>query len=80
MEREYDDSCARELYSNYFKVGFNAAEFLIDFGHHFEGSEERFYQRIITGPMHAKALSRLLDHSVRSYEEKFGPIAEHAGP
>jgi hypothetical protein len=68
-----DAGDSRELYSNHFRVGFNAAEFLLDFGRDFEG-DERFYQRIITAPMHAKELSRLLKNSVRSYEEKFGLI------
>jgi hypothetical protein len=76
MEFDQEDDGARELYSNFFKVGFNAAEFLLDFGRQFEGAEERFYIRIITGPIHAKALSRLLEISVRGYEQKFGPIAD----
>jgi len=63
----------RELYSNHFRIGFNATEFVVDFGRNFDG-EEHFYQRIITGPIHAKALSRLLRESLRSYEEKFGFI------
>jgi hypothetical protein len=64
---------SRELYSNHFRIGFNVAEFVLDFGRNFDG-DEHFYQRIITAPMHAKELSRLLGESVRSYEEKFGVI------
>lgn len=64
----------RELYSNHFRIGFNGAEFVVDFGRNFDG-EEHFYQRIITAPVHAKALWRLLQQSLRSYEEKFGLIA-----
>jgi len=75
MDIDHEDD-ARELYSNFFKVGFNAAEFLVDFGRQFEGAQEHIYQRIITSPVHAKALSRLLEKSVRGYEEKFGLIAE----
>ena len=76
MGRDHDDECERELYANFFRVGFNASEFLIDFGRQFDKAEERFYQRIITGPAHSKALLRLLEGSIHSYEEKFGPIAE----
>jgi hypothetical protein len=63
-----------ELYSNHFRVGFNVAEFVLDFGRNFDG-DDRFYQRVITAPVHAKELSRLLHESVRSYEERFGLIA-----
>jgi Protein of unknown function (DUF3467) len=64
---------SREIYSNHFRIGFNAAEFLLDFGRNFEG-DERFYERIITAPLYAKELSRLLKESVRSYEERYGTI------
>jgi hypothetical protein len=77
MEREDDYSHRRELYSNFFKVGFNAAEFLLDFGRHFEDSEERLYLRVILGPAHAKELSRLLEQSVQGYEAKFGAVGEN---
>jgi len=76
MDRDYENGYPRELYSNFFKIGFNSAEFVLDFGRHFEDSEERLYQRIIVGPAHAKELSRLLGRSVESYEAKFGPIVE----
>jgi hypothetical protein len=72
---DHDDAGnTRELYSNHFRIGFNVAEFLLDFGRNFDG-DERFYQRVITAPIHAKELSRLLHESVRSYEQKFGLIA-----
>jgi len=67
---------SREFYANYFRVGFNSAEFLLDFGRHFEGSEDRFYMRIIAAPLHAKELSALLLQTLRSYEDKFGAIRE----
>jgi hypothetical protein len=73
MDQE-DARETRELYSNHFRIGFNVAEFVVDFGRNFDG-EERYYQRIITAPIHAKELSRLLQESLRSYEEKFGFIA-----
>jgi hypothetical protein len=75
MDQDGERGPVRELYANLFRVGFNAAEFLLDIGRHFEDSEERYSQRIIMGPVHASELSRLLDESVRQYEEKFGPIA-----
>jgi hypothetical protein len=79
MELDHEEDGVQEHYSNFFKVGFNAAEFLVDFGRQFEGAEERFFVRIITSPIHAKALAQLLDVSVREYEERFGPPAADAG-
>jgi hypothetical protein len=76
MDRDDENGFPRELYSNFFKVGFNSAEFLLDFGRHFEDDEARLHLRIILGPAHAKELSRLLERSVHSYEAKFGPIVD----
>ena len=66
----------RELYANFFKVGHNASEFLLDFGRQFDQEPEQFYQRIVTSPGHAKALSGLLQKSVSEYEGRFGQIPE----
>jgi hypothetical protein len=71
-----NDEGVRELYSNYFRVGFNSTEFLLDFGRHFEDREERLYQRIITTPGDAREISRLLTEALRNYESKFGAIRE----
>jgi hypothetical protein len=76
MDLDSDSDHFREMYSNLFKIGFNSAEFLLDFGRSFEDGEETFHQRIITAPVHAKQLSHLLDQSVQKYEEKFGPMPE----
>lgn len=75
MEQDAEGNRVRELYANYFQIGYNSAEFLLDFGRHFEDSEPRIYERIIMSPMHAKMLSRLLAESVSQHEAKFGPIA-----
>lgn len=80
MVNDYRDDELRELYANYFRVGFNAAEVLIDFGRHFEDEEARFYQRIITNPSSAKTLLRLLRESIDGYEEKFDTIREEEEP
>jgi hypothetical protein len=76
MEQDDGSGEGRELYANYFRVGYNSAEFLLDFGRHFEGGKERIYQRIITGPLHARELSKLLAESLQSYEAKFGTIRD----
>jgi hypothetical protein len=64
-------------YANYFQVGFNAFEFLIDFGQHYpEGEEAHLHTRIITNPMYVKALFNTLQESIQRYEEIFGLISD----
>ena len=48
-------------YANYFKVGHNAFEFVIDFGQFYpKNGEAQFHTRIITSPNLAKALLETL--------------------
>ncbi|MCZ7627040.1 MAG: DUF3467 domain-containing protein [Candidatus Methylomirabilis sp.] len=64
-------------YANYFTVGYNAFEFLLDFGQFYpEGKEARLHTRIITNPIYAKTLLELLRESIDRYEQTFGHIAE----
>ena len=65
-------------YANCFKVGHNAFEFLIDFGqYNSEAGEVDLISRIYTGPAYAKALLRVIQQSVRQFEDQFGPIDEN---
>ena len=62
-------------YANYFRVGFNAIEFIVDFGQHDpESDQAELYTRIITGPTHAKALLEILQDSIQKYEDIHGAI------
>lgn len=64
-------------YANYFKVGHNAFEFVIDFGQYFPETEEaELYTRIIASPFYAKDFLRILDESIRQFEAIFGTIDE----
>jgi len=64
-------------YANYFKVGHNALEFIIDFGQHYTGTEEAEpYTRIVTSPCYAKYLLETLRISIEQYEKAFGNIKE----
>ena len=64
-------------YANYFKIGHNAFEFLLDFGQAYaETNEERLHTRIITSPNYAKALMETLRKSIDQYERTFGTIPE----
>lgn len=78
-----DDSSpdASELegrYANYFKVGHNAYEFVLDFGQFYpESQDATFHTRIITLPVYAKALLALLHESIVQYEQTFGAIPQY---
>jgi hypothetical protein len=64
-------------YANYFQVGHNAFEFLLDFGQAYsEGKQERFHTRIVTSPPYAKELLKVLAGSIRQYEQTFGLIGD----
>jgi hypothetical protein len=79
MSNEHRGSLGTSLphvrYSNYFEVGHNAFEFLLDFGQLYPGDEKATMQvRIVMNPLHAKELTKLLGESVRQYEEAHGTI------
>ncbi len=59
-------------YSNYFVVGHNAFEFVVDFGQMYAGSQVSFHTRIITSPPYAKELLKVLHGAVEEYEKQFG--------
>ena len=64
-------------YANYFKVGHNAFEFVIDFGqYYFESERAKLYTRVITNPCYAKSLFETLGESIERYEKTFGVIKE----
>ena len=64
-------------YANYFQVGQNELEFIIDFGQSFsDGREEHFHTRIVTSPRYAKELLRILRDSIDGHEARFGEIPE----
>jgi hypothetical protein len=67
-------------YANYFKVGHNAFEFLVDFGQFYpDSAEARFHTRVVAVPIYAKALLELLRNSIDQYERTFGTIPEQGG-
>jgi Protein of unknown function (DUF3467) len=63
-------------YANYFAVGHNAFEFVLDFGQRYPSEQEaETYTRIITTPSYAKAFMETLVSSITRYEVEFGGIA-----
>jgi hypothetical protein len=63
-------------YANCFRVGYNACEFVIDFGQIYpeEGDSGEFDTRIITNPQDALELLETMRKSIEEYEQAFGMI------
>ena len=62
-------------YANYFRVGHNAFEFILDFGQLYsDAAQETVHTRIVTSPSYAKELLDVLRDAVAKYEGTFGPI------
>jgi hypothetical protein len=64
-------------YANYFKIGYNAFELIIDCGQCYaDDAAPQLHTRIITSPAYGKALLKTLSDSLEEYEKKYGPTAE----
>jgi Protein of unknown function (DUF3467). len=62
-------------YANYFQIGHNAFEFVLDFGQYYpENAGAQFHTRIISNPVYTKALLHTLGESIEQYEQTFGVI------
>ncbi len=58
------------VYANTIKVGFNAYEFVLDFGQHFDDkSEEHFHTRIVTTPKYVENFIEILGQSLLKFME-----------
>ncbi len=67
-------------YANYFEVGYNAFEFILDFGQRYsEGEDAKSHTRIVTSPAYAKVFLEMLRDSVSKYEQLFGAIGKEVG-
>lgn len=80
MKPKSRDSLAIEKpvarYANYFEIGYNAFEVILDFGQHCEsGTEPQIYTRIVASPVCAKALLELLRTAIAEYEKTFGDLS-----
>jgi hypothetical protein len=74
------DPLAPALYVNYFEVGHNPFEFLVDLGQYHPGSTEvegriAIHTRIAFAPPYAKMLSDLLARAIEEHESQHGEIA-----
>lgn len=76
-----DASRAPASYVNYFELGQNPFEFLIDLGQYYPSGHEGvgtigIHTRLVLTPSYAKMLSELLSRSVLEHERENGPIAQ----
>jgi hypothetical protein len=74
-------SCRHEgRYANYFAVGYNEYEFVIDFGQSYFDNDApespELCTRIITGPAYAKAFLKMLQDSIATFETTYGRISD----
>jgi hypothetical protein len=73
------DKMLEGKYANYFAVGYNAHEFIFDFGQNYsENDQAELHTRIITSPAYAKALFELLHQSIAEYKKAHGSIEDDA--
>ena len=78
------NSCSKKQrregrYANYFEVGHNEFEFVIDFGQFYgDDNDVQRHTRIITNPAYMKTLLELLIKSNGEYEKTFGAIKSTA--
>lgn len=65
-------------YANYFKVGHNALEFLIDFGQSYSNDtdQEIIHTRIVTSPPYANYFLQTLSRAVDQYIAQYGTIED----
>jgi hypothetical protein len=78
----------RGQYANYFVIGHNVSEFVLDFGQAYAADEPDatehidVHTRLITSPVSARALSRMLRESLASWDRAYGhgANAEPEGP
>lgn len=75
-----NDKCHVEgRYANYFRIGQNAFEFVLEFIQLYSSNnnkEEHLHTRIITSPSYAKIFLEMLQKSIENYENTFGKISE----
>jgi Protein of unknown function (DUF3467) len=79
QNRKDSHPCNRNIkgrYTNYFKIGHNAFEFLFDFGQLYTEKDEKavFHTRIVMAPASAVTLMEIMKEFLKSYRQHFGQI------
>jgi hypothetical protein len=83
-DRTQDSNTREHLegrYSNYFEIGHNAFEFLMDFGQLYcETAGGNMHTRIVTIPEYARKLVEVLNRSLSEYERTHGRVSTETDP
>jgi hypothetical protein len=66
-------------YANWFNIGHNDFEFVLDFGQDHQEGEPLVHTRIVVGPSYAQVFAMLLNQSIQQWEGEFGPIPRVGG-
>lgn len=72
MEPESRRDLMEGRYANYFKVGFNDQEVVIDFGQHHGGEEALMHSRIVICRTYLHTLVKMLEETNRGIEKNRG--------
>jgi Protein of unknown function (DUF3467) len=71
-----DPAAVEERYANYFKIGHNLFNFILEFAHLYSDPPvEKVHTRIVTSPGYAKELLAVLTQAIADYERAFGSIS-----
>ena len=73
--------CAGSKYANYFEIGHNELEFVLEFGERFsEGEAARVHTRIVTNPTYARLLCRTIEEALREYDRERQSLGDDGKP
>lgn len=65
-------------YANYVKIGYNAFEFVLEFGQCYDDEKNAYiHSKIISSPVYVKEFFRTLQKSLEEYEEQYGEIHQN---
>ena len=68
-------AASKGLYANYFEVGHTPFEIVIDFGQRYaQNDPSPCHTRIVTSPLYAESLRRILEDTLTQYRERFGGL------
>lgn len=72
-EQPEDPGRTEGRYANYFEVGFNGLEFVLDFGQFYQGGPRpMIHTRIVTNSVYGYALFRTLQDAIAQHREQVG--------
>lgn len=75
MASDSDERPPEAYYANFLVVGYNAFEFVLDFGQSYDAKgKESMSVRVVTAPAYAKSMLHTLQEAVARYEGEHDPI------